>query len=136
MKYWILKTEPETYSYRDLMRDKKTSWDGVRNFQARNYIKTMQAGDLAVVYESVGPKAAVGIAKILDEPYRDPSAEAEEDWSTVDIAPVKEFKTAVSLTEMKADAVLKSISLIKQSRLSVCPISKQEFERLTKLGGL
>jgi len=131
MQYWILKTEPTTYSFQDLMRDKKTVWDGVRNFQARNNLRAMKEGDLAVVYESVGPKAAVGVAKIVAEAYQDPKT--KENWSAVDIAPVKALKTAVTLDDMKADKILKNMSLVKQSRLSVCPITKEQYERLIEV---
>jgi predicted RNA-binding protein with PUA-like domain len=134
MQYWILKTEPETYSFNDLLKDKKTKWDGVRNYQARNNIRSMKPGDLAVIYESVGPKAAVGVAKILSEAYQELKSSA--DWSAVDIGPVKAFQTAVTLSEMKADKVLKNMKLVKQSRLSVCPLTETEFEMLLKKGGV
>ena len=134
MKYWILKTEPETYSFKDLLTDKKTTWDGVRNYQARNNIRLMSSGDLAIIYESVGPKAAVGIAKIASKPYKE--AGAEGDWAAVDIVPVKHFSTPLTLADMKKDKVLKTISLVKQSRLSVCPLTEKEFELILKKGGV
>lgn len=134
MKYWILKTEPETYSFEDLVSDKKTTWDGVRNYQARNNIRSMSKGDLAIIYESVGPKAAVGVAKIASQPYKEPKADG--DWAAVDLVPVKNFVKPLTLGEMKEDKVLKTISLVRQSRLSVCPLSEKEFQLIVKKGGI
>jgi predicted RNA-binding protein with PUA-like domain len=134
MNYWILKTEPETYSFQDLLKDKKTTWDGVRNYQARNNIRAMKEGDLAVIYESVGPKAAVGVAKIASEPYKE--KKTTEDWSVVDIAPLKSFVNPVTLSDMKADKALKEMKLVRQSRLSVSPLTAEEFKTLVKRGGI
>jgi predicted RNA-binding protein with PUA-like domain len=131
VKYWIIKTEPETYSFDDLVKDKKTVWDGVRNYQARNNLRGMSAGDFAVVYESVGPKTVVGLAKVIKTAYQDPKT--KDDWSAVDIAPVKKFAKLLTLAEMKSDSILKNMSLVKNSRLSVCPVTKVEFDRLLKL---
>ena len=131
MNHWILKTEPETYSFEDLIKDKKTIWDGVRNFQARNNLRAMKTGDIVVIYESVGPKAAVGLAKVVKTAYQDPKT--KEDWSAVDLAPSKKLKRPVSLSEMKADKILRETKLVRQSRLSVCPMTSGEFERLIKL---
>jgi predicted RNA-binding protein with PUA-like domain len=133
MKYWILKTEPETYSFQDLLSDKVTSWDGVRNYQARNNIRAMSKGDLAIIYESVGPKAAVGIAKVASTPYKEEKAEG--DWATVDIAAVKSLANPISLSTMKEDKILKNLILVKNSRLSVCPLTEKEFQLIIKKGG-
>jgi predicted RNA-binding protein with PUA-like domain len=134
MNYWILKTEPETYSFQDLLKDKVTTWDGVRNYQARNNIRAMNKGDLAVIYESVGPKAAVGVARIASSPYKE--KKTTEDWSAVDVAPVKGFINPVTLSDMKADKSLKEMKLVRQSRLSVCPLTVEEFKVLVKRGGI
>ncbi len=134
MNYWILKTEPETYSFQDLLKDKRTTWDGVRNYQARNNIRAMKEGDLAVIYESVGPKAAVGVAKIASPPYKE--KKTTEDWSAVDIIPVKSFPTPITLADMKADKSLKDMKLVRQSRLSVSPLTPEEFKILVKRGGI
>jgi predicted RNA-binding protein with PUA-like domain len=134
MQHWILKTEPSSYSFDDLLRDKRACWDGVRNYQARNNLRLMKIGDLAVIYESVGPKSAVGVARVVKTAYQDPKS--KEDWSAVDIAPLKAFTKPVSLAELKSDKVLKNMSLVKQSRLSVCPITAAEFKALAAKGGL
>lgn len=133
MKYWILKSEPEDYSFEQLLKDGKACWDGVRNYQARNNIRAMNAGDLAIIYESVGPKAAVGNARIASAPYRDPSS--KEDWSAVDIVPLQRFRKPLTLAQMKSDQVLKTISLVRQSRLSVCPVTEKEYRRILLLAG-
>ncbi|MDZ4676906.1 MAG: EVE domain-containing protein [Oligoflexia bacterium] len=132
MNYWILKSEPETYSFQDLIKDKKACWDGVRNYQARNNLRKAAVGDLAIIYHSGDDRAAVGIAKVSRAAYQD--AKTKDDWSAIDLVPVKEFKTPVSLAQMKADKVLKVMSLVKQSRLSVCPLNEIEYKRLLVLG--
>jgi predicted RNA-binding protein with PUA-like domain len=134
MKYWILKTEPESYSFQDLITDKKTAWTGVRNYQARNNIRLMSRGDLAIIYESVGPKAAVGIAKVASKPYKE--IEAEGDWAAIDIVPIKNLSIPLTLSEMKNDKVLKAMILVKNSRLSVCPLLEKEFRLILKKGGV
>ena len=132
MNYWVLKSEPTTYSFDDLMRDKRTVWDGVRNYQARNNLRAMEVGDLAIIYHSGGEKAAVGISKIVKAAYKDPKS--DEDWSAIDLAPVKPLIKAVTLAQMKADKMLKNITLVKHSRLSVSPITKSDFERVLYFG--
>jgi predicted RNA-binding protein with PUA-like domain len=133
MQYWILKTEPETYSFQDLTRDKETGWTGVRNFQARNNLRAMKRGDVAVIYESGGPKSAVGLAKISKEAYQE--LKNDKNWSAVDLVPVKALKIPVTLEQMKNDSILAQMKLVRQSRLSVCPMTEKEFERLMKLAG-
>jgi predicted RNA-binding protein with PUA-like domain len=134
MKYWLLKTEPSTYSWADLRRDGKTRWDGVRNFQARNHIRSMRPGDLALIYHSVSEKSVVGVARVISAPYPDPSA-ADEDWSVVDIEPAFDLKEPVSLARIKEEASLRDMVLLKQSRLSVQPVGKTDFDRVIALGG-
>ena len=100
MNYWLMKSEPSTYSWADLQKDKKTGWDGVRNFTARNNLKAMKKGDLAFIYHSNEDKAIIGIAKIIKEAYPDPK---DKDWVLVDIAPERQLKKPVSLAQVKAD---------------------------------
>ena len=130
MNYWLMKSEPSTYSWADLEKDKKATWDGVRNFQARNNLKAMKKDDLAFIYHSNEDKAIIGIAKIFKENYPDP---AEKDWVVVDIAPVKKLKASVSLAQIKGDKRLADMVLVRASRLSVQPVKKEEFELVIKL---
>jgi predicted RNA-binding protein with PUA-like domain len=125
MNYWLLKTEPSTFSWNDLARDKKAVWDGVRNFQARNNLKAMKKGDLAFIYHSMDDKAAVGIAEITREFYPDPK---DNEWVAVDIKPVRKLKTPVELGTIKKDKRLGNMVLVKNSRLSVQPVKKEEFD--------
>jgi len=130
MNYWLMKTEPSTFSWDDLVRDKKTGWDGVRNFQARNNLKAMKKGDLAFVYHSMDDKAVVGIAKITKENYPDPK---DKDWVAVEISPEKKLKRPVTLAEVKADKRLVDMVLVKSSRLSVQPVTAAEFDMIVAL---
>lgn len=132
--YWLAKSEPEAYSWNDLVKDGKTVWTGVRNFQARNNLRAMKAGDFVLFYHSVTDKQVVGIAKVAREFYPDPTAE-EGDWSVVDLAPHKPLKTFVTLEQIKTDAVLKDMALVRQSRLSVTPLTEAQFKRLLELAG-
>lgn len=125
MNYWLLKTEPSTFSWDDLVRDKKAVWNGVRNFQARNNLKAMKKGDLAFIYHSMEDKAAVGIAEIIKEFYPDPK---DNDWVAVDIKPVSKLKSPVELGTIKKDKRLANMVLVKNSRLSVQPVKKEEFD--------
>jgi len=130
MNYWLVKTEPGTYSWADLERDKKTTWDGVRNFQARNHLKSMKNGDLVFIYHSGEEKSIVGIARIAKEAYPDPKDKA---WTVVDLAFEKKIKKTVTLAEIKANKSLSNMVLVKNSRLSVQPVQKDEFELLLGL---
>jgi predicted RNA-binding protein with PUA-like domain len=132
-KYWLMKSEPAKYSYAQLVRDGQTMWDGVRNFEARNNLRAMKAGDLALFYHSMDGKAVVGVARIKREAYADPTAPGE-DWSVVDVEPVVPFKAPVSLEAIRGEADLAEIALLKKSRLSVVPVSKQHFDRILKMG--
>lgn len=132
MSYWILKTEPNTYSFSDLKRDQTTIWDGVRNYQARNNLKLMQAGDLAMIYHSVGPRELVGIAEVITPAFKDKTAQ-EGDWVAVEIKFVRPLKNPVNLTTIKADERLTGLSLVKQSRLSVGPVSEKDWKLLLEL---
>jgi predicted RNA-binding protein with PUA-like domain len=130
MNYWLVKSEPSTYSWDDLVRDKKTTWDGVRNFQARNNLKAMKKGDMIFVYHSMDDKAVVGIAKISKEHFPDPK---DENWVAVEIAAEKKLKNPVTLAQIKADKRLTNMTLVKSSRLSVQPVKKDEFDLVLAL---
>jgi predicted RNA-binding protein with PUA-like domain len=130
MNYWLVKTEPETFSWDDLVRDKKTVWDGVRNFQARNNLKAMKKGDLAFFYHTGEEKAIVGIGKIIKEGYPEPK---DKDWLAVDIAPDRKLKKPVSLAQIKADKRLTNMVLVRASRLSVQPVRAEEFDVILAL---
>ena len=133
MNYWLVKSEPEAYSWTQFVKDGKTAWTGVRNFQARNNLRAMKKGDHVFFYHSVSDKQVVGLAHVAKEFYPDATAE-EGDWSCVELEPVKPLKNPVSLETIKADAVLKELPLVKQSRLSVTPLTKAQAERILKLG--
>jgi|SRR6185295_139614 len=130
MNYWLLKTEPETFSWNDLVRDKKAVWDGVRNFQARKNLKEMQKGDVALIYHTGEEKSIVGIAKVTREGYPEPK---DPDWVAVDLAPEKALKNPVSLARIKADKSLQKMVLVRASRLSVQPVAKDEFDYILGL---
>ena len=131
MNYWLVKQEPEAYSFDDLIKDGKTDWTGVRNFQARNNLRDMKKGDRVLFYHSVSEKAIVGLAEVVKENYPDPT---DEQWVAVDIKPIEKLPTPVTLAEIKATQGLENIALVRQSRLSVVPLNKTEFEIITKLG--
>lgn len=133
MNYWLVKSEPEAYSWTQFVKDGKAAWTGVRNFQARNNLRAMKKGDAVFFYHSVTDKKVVGVAKVVKEFYPDATAE-EGDWSCVDLAPEKPLKNPVTLETIKTDAGLKDMPLVKQSRLSVTPLTKAQAERLLKLG--
>jgi len=130
--YWLVKSEPDSYSWSDLVKEKKTSWSGVRNFTARNNLRSMRVGDEVLFYHSVTDKAVVGIAKVVRATYPDPTAK-EGDWSTVDLAPLRPLRQPISLDQIKAAPRLKNISLVRQSRLSVHALTPAEFREITKL---
>jgi predicted RNA-binding protein with PUA-like domain len=133
-RYWLVKQEPEAYSWTDFVRDGGTVWTGVRNFQARNHLRAMQRGDLVLFYHSVSEKRVVGVAEVTRTAYPDPTAK-EGDWSAVDLRPVEPFLRPVPLDEIKADPALRNLPLLKQNRLSVMPLTPAEFQRLLQLGG-
>lgn len=132
MQFWMVKQEPEAYSWSTLVKERRTAWTGVRNFQARNNLRAMKTGDLVLFYHSVSEKQVVGIAKVVKTAYPDPTAK-EGDWICVDLAPVNALKRPVTLDELKADSLLKAMPLVKQSRLSVSPLTQVQFNRLLKL---
>jgi predicted RNA-binding protein with PUA-like domain len=130
---WLVKQEPEDYSWDDLVRDRKTQWSGVRNFQARNNLRQMNVGDAVLFYHSGKEKSVVGIAEVAKAAYPDPTAD-DASWIAVDIKPVKRLSRPVSLTEIKADSRLRDFLLVRQSRLSVMPVSPNEFETIVAMG--
>ncbi len=131
--HWLVKQEPTAYSWDQLVRDERTMWDGVRNFQARNNLAAMRKGDRVLFYHSVKEQAVVGICEVVREAYPDPTAK-DEGWVVVDLAPVKKLARPVTLAEIKADAALKDIPLVRQSRLSVMPLAKAAFDRIVARG--
>jgi predicted RNA-binding protein with PUA-like domain len=133
MSRWLIKSEPHVYPFSQLEKDKKTSWTGVRNFEARNNLRAMKEGDLALFYHSNEGLEVVGVAKIVRDAYEDPTAKGEN-WSTVDVAPVKALAEPVSLSAIKGAAKLKEIALVKRSRISVVPLTDAEFHEVLKMG--
>lgn len=133
MQYWLVKSEPFKYSWAQFIADKRTPWDGVRNYEARNHLRAMQKGDLALFYHSNEDKAIMGIAQIVKTAYPDPTA-VEGDWSVVDLRPYKAFKTPVTLHDIKTDSTLKSMELLRRNRLSVVPVTSVEFNRICLRG--
>ncbi len=130
MNYWLLKTEPETFSWDDLNRDKKAVWDGVRNFQARKNLKGMKKGDMAFIYHTGDQKAIVGISIVSRDPHPEAGA---PDWVAVDLAPHRALKYPVTLARTKQDKALQKMVLVKAARLSVQPVSKEEYNHILEL---
>jgi len=134
MNYWLLKTEPETFSWDDLVKQGKSMWDGVRNYQARNNLRKMKTGDTVFFYHSVKNPAIVGLAEVVKEHYPDPTAK-EGDWSVVEVKPLKKLKREVSLAEIKQNPVLSEMVLVKSSRLSVQPVTEAEYGIVLEMAG-
>ena len=131
--YWLVKQEPTKYSWEHLVRDKRTSWDGVRNYQARNNLQAMSIGDRVLFYHSVVGQEVVGIAEVVRTAYPDPTT-TDERWVAVDLAPVQALKKPVTLEAIKGVTALKGIALLRQSRLSVMPLEKDAFDVIVKMG--
>ena len=130
--YWLVKSEPEAYSWATFVEDGKTAWTGVRNFAARNNLRAMKKGDLVFYYHSGGGKLVVGVARVEKEAYADPTAK-EGDWVCVDLAPVKSLKNPVTLEAIKGDSTLKDMPLVRISRLSVTRVMETQFSRILEL---
>lgn len=128
-KFWLVKQEPSAYSWADFVKDAKTAWTGVRNYTARNNLRSMTKGDAALYYHSVTDKAVFGIAKVVREAYPDPTA-TEGDWSAVDLAPERALARPVPLEEIKRNPKLKEMALLRLSRLSVQPVTSAEFQEI------
>ncbi|MBK6759324.1 MAG: EVE domain-containing protein [Ignavibacteria bacterium] len=127
MKYWLVKSEPEVYSWDQFVKDKRTFWDGIRNYQARNNMREMDKGDQVIFYHSGDERSAVGIAEVVKTAYQDPTTE-DEAWVVVDLKPVRPLKNPVTLATIKSTKGFENIALVKQGRLSVLPLTKKEFE--------
>jgi predicted RNA-binding protein with PUA-like domain len=133
MNYWLVKSEPEAYAWAQFVKDGKTAWTGVRNFAARLNLRAMKSGDRVFFYHSGEEKSVVGFARVVKEFYPDATAD-EGDWSCVDLAVEKTLARPVTLAEIKADKILKEMVMAKQSRLSVSPVTREQFEGLLQLG--
>ena len=133
MRFWLVKQEPSKYNWEQLVRDKETYWDGVRNYQARNNLQKMKRGDLVLFYHSVVGKEVKGICKVTKEFYPDPTSD-DPRWCVVDLRPVQTMRSPVTLEDIKSHPGLEEIALIRQSRLSVMPLSKKELKIILKLG--
>jgi predicted RNA-binding protein with PUA-like domain len=131
--YWLVKQEPETYSWTDFVNEGKTDWTGVRSYQARNNLREMKSGDRVLFYHSGKDKAVVGVAEVLKTAYPDPTAK-DGDWVAVDLKPVKALKNPVPLAAIRYDTRLSQLPLIRQSQLSVMSLSKDEFEIILAAG--
>ena len=138
MKHWLVKTEPEAYSFAQFRKDKTTAWTGVRNYTARINLRAMAKGDEVFVYHSVSEKAVVGLATVIKTAYPDPTVAPDEkaEWVCIDLKAGKALPQPVTLEAIKAHRTLKDMLLVRQSRLSVCPLSDKEAAELLKLGGL
>ncbi len=132
MQYWLVKQEPEAYAWTTFLKERRTAWTGVRNFQARNSLRGMKKGDSVLYYHSGDEKQVVGLARVDKEAYPDPTAK-EGDWSCVDLAAVKSLNNPVTLAAIKADKHLQDMALVRQGRLSVMPLSQSQFERVLAL---
>ena len=133
MKYWLIKSEPDVYSWSDFVKEGGTVWSGVRNYQARNNLRAMAKADKALFYHSNIGKEIVGIAEITREAYPDPTSDSEQ-WVCVEVKPLAPLSTPVTLESIKSEPRLANIGLIKQSRLSVVAVTKAEFDRIQKMG--
>ncbi len=132
-QYWLVKSEPDTYSWADLVRDRRTDWTGVRNYAARINLKAMRADDTVLFYHSGESKSIVGVAKVTKTAFPDTTAD-EPGWVAVELAPVQALSSPLTLALIKADPTLKSMELVRQSRLSVSPVRPAEFARIRQLG--
>ena len=133
MNHWLVKSEPIKYSWEKFLKEGSTIWDGVRNYQARNNLKAMKKGDLVLFYHSNEGMQVVGIAKVIKEHYQDPTT-SDPNWVSVDLKPFKTLKKPVTLSQIKADQRLENTGLVKQGRLSVMQLKREEFDRILELG--
>jgi len=132
MNYWLVKSEPEKYSWEKFNKDGRTFWDGVRNYTARNNLRAMKEGDLAFFYHSNEGKEIVGIAKIVKEAYQDPTTD-DPNWVVVELSPVEPLKNPVTLAQVKAEPFLQDIQLVRQGRLSVSAVKPEEFDKILEM---
>lgn len=131
--YWLIKSEPGAYSWANLQKDRKTSWTGIRNFEARNNLRKMQPGDFALYYHTGDEKAVVGVARVCSHPRPDKTAKPGEEWTAVDVEPVIPFKVPVTLETVKGTEELAEFGLVKKGRLSVVPVTTAEFKKICQL---
>ncbi len=134
MNYWLVKSEPSTYSWEQLLKDKKATWDGVRNYAARNNLKAMKKGDQVFFYHSNEGLAIVGIAEVIKEHYQDPTTD-DTNWVVVDLKPLKALKRPVTLAELKADPSMAELQLVRLGRLSVSAVTAAEYKKIMKMAG-
>lgn len=132
MNYWLVKSDPETYSWHDLLKDGKTSWDGVRNYAARIHLKGMKKGDKVLVYHSGNESSVIGIASVSKEFYQDPTT-SDIAWVSVELKAEKPLSKVVTLKQIKSEKSLSNIGLVKIGRLSVMPLAKEEFDTILSL---
>lgn len=132
MSYWIIKSDPESYGWEHMKKDKKTYWDGVRNYQARNNLKLMKEGDICLFYLSNKEKRIVGEVEVVKESYPDPTID-DDTWVAVDVQYLKDYNKSITLAEIKKNKKLSDLALVKQSRLSVMPITIMEYKEIQKL---
>jgi predicted RNA-binding protein with PUA-like domain len=135
MAFWIVKSEPEEYSFERLREEKRTLWTGIRNFAARNNLRAMKVGEQVLFFHTGKMRAAVGIAKVASEAVADPTSPKGEDWSAVELVPVKPLAASVPLATLKANAKTKTISVVKMGRLSVGAVTPAEWSAVMKLSG-
>ncbi len=135
MKYWLVKQEPSKYPFSLFCKEKKTIWDGVRNYQARNFLRAMQVGDQVLYYHSVDEKAVVGIAQVLKTAFPDPTSPQGEEWSSVLLGATRALDKPVTLDQLKAEKKFSELLLLRQSRLSVMPVPAALFQAILKMGG-
>jgi predicted RNA-binding protein with PUA-like domain len=135
MAYWLIKSEPEVYSWEQLNKDKQTRWDGIRNYAARLHLRAMKKGDLLFFYHSNKGTEIVGIAIVAKEAYPDPTS-SDPAWFAFDVKPLKKFAKPVSLEQIKKEKKLAGMSLVRISRLSVQPVTEEEWNIIMKMGGM
>lgn len=133
MNYWLVKSDPDTYGWKELVHDKSTAWTGVKSHPAKLNLQAMKKGDLVLFYHSQEEKSVVGISKVVKEFYPDPTVAKDEPWVAVDLAPVKPLKKPVTLSQIKADKRLLQTYLVRQGRLSVMPLKKEEYDAMIEL---
>ncbi len=133
--HWLMKTEPGTFAWSDLVHRGTDPWDGVRNAQARNHIRAMAVGDLALIYHSGDQRRIVGVARVASIPYPDPTSD-DPRWVVVDVEPLQALPRPVTLADVKADPVLSTLAIVRQPRLSVAPVTSEQFERVLEIGGI
>ena len=134
MSTWLVKQEPSTYAFSRFLKEKKVVWDGVRNYQARNFLRAMQIGDSVLYYHSVDERAVVGLAKVTRTAFPDPTSPKGEDWTSVILSAVRGLPHPVTLDQLKSDKKFSELLLLRQSRLSVMPVPPKLFSAIVRMG--